>query len=772
MKRFAFYTKIAKLCFLCLSMAAMPQQSMAQVDAEHAGFYGEGMTIEELNQLQSSGKETRILLYNLEKDMFLNAGGFWGTRTATFTVGLPLLVMPNHDNNNYYKIKGPFRNTETGGEYLGLVPEGNTSKTRGVYFDQKDENGIYVNWEFEKIADSKEGNVYRIKVFDGTQEYYLCSNNLMTINVFQQGNSNLVRAMTITEIRNRNPRETHWKIVSEEYLEDMFPDTYNKERPSDATFMLRAQGFNRLNKYNTYDSESGRGWQKSGTMTFSNDFSGEFFDDKGNDLYTQSNVDQNFGMFYCGGIKKAAKGAKLFQKVKLHKSGWYQVECQGFFNDEKDKTEYAKLYAKTTNATSKGTPEWKSMSLLGKSYGEEEGRISLEKVPVREETFDKIEFLGKDIRDNKVSNKVEAGVVFYCKVYPNYLTFYANFDENEGQDIEIGIEIDKDMTDNDYVYFDDFRLKYLGESFALDEGWNNFKDGSTAENSDYASKYVNRPLILKRTMTAGKWNSLCLPVDLTKRQITQAFTAKVEIAKLCNAESGREGAIAFQTLKLDSYSDDDVVTRKGEAFIIKPLIGDLTQEGYIDIGDRGETKITAPFYTISRVSLCKKELLEEEIKIESLKRFLTLEYNGDVVIDGDHFFTVNGDGYKDCKLRVYATFEKETIVPANAYVMHDSNLYHLPGQWDKAAGYSWWIEDEHQSIPGAKGHRLAFISMDGIGDNTTTAIEGFITMDATERDLPAAVYSIYGQVVRRGTTSLEGLPSGMYIVNGKKVAVR
>lgn len=57
MKRFAFYTKIAKLCFLCLSMAAMPQQSMAQVDAEHAGFYGEGMTIEELNQLQSSGKK-------------------------------------------------------------------------------------------------------------------------------------------------------------------------------------------------------------------------------------------------------------------------------------------------------------------------------------------------------------------------------------------------------------------------------------------------------------------------------------------------------------------------------------------------------------------------------------------------------------------------------------------------------------------------------------------------------------------------------------------
>ena len=34
------------------------------------------------------------------------------------------------------------------------------------------------------------------------------------------------------------------------------------------------------------------------------------------------------------------------------------------------------------------------------------------------------------------------------------------------------------------------------------------------------------------------------------------------------------------------------------------------------------------------------------------------------------------------------------------------------------------------------------------------------------------VYSISGQVVRQGTTSLEGLPRGIYIVNGRKVAVR
>ena len=34
------------------------------------------------------------------------------------------------------------------------------------------------------------------------------------------------------------------------------------------------------------------------------------------------------------------------------------------------------------------------------------------------------------------------------------------------------------------------------------------------------------------------------------------------------------------------------------------------------------------------------------------------------------------------------------------------------------------------------------------------------------------IYTMTGQIVRRGSTSLEGLPRGMYIVGGKKVIVK
>ena len=63
--------------------------------------------------------------------------------------------------------------------------------------------------------------------------------------------------------------------------------------------------------------------------------------------------------------------------------------------------------------------------------------------------------------------------------------------------------------------------------------------------------------------------------------------------------------------------------------------------------------------------------------------------------------------------------------------------------------------------------------MDGISDNTTTAIEGIaMDMDCHAVTPQTAVYNVCGQAVRRGTTFLAGLPAGLYVVNGKKVLVR
>ena len=57
-------------------------------------------------------------------------------------------------------------------------------------------------------------------------------------------------------------------------------------------------------------------------------------------------------------------------------------------------------------------------------------------------------------------------------------------------------------------------------------------------------------------------------------------------------------------------------------------------------------------------------------------------------------------------------------------------------------------------------------------DTYPTAIASLKATDNTDKEAYGNVYSINGQIVRRGTTSLEGLPKGLYVVNGKIVSVR
>ncbi len=55
---------------------------------------------------------------------------------------------------------------------------------------------------------------------------------------------------------------------------------------------------------------------------------------------------------------------------------------------------------------------------------------------------------------------------------------------------------------------------------------------------------------------------------------------------------------------------------------------------------------------------------------------------------------------------------------------------------------------------------------------SSTGVTTGITTVTTELSAPADVYSISGQLIRRQATSLRGLPSGIYMVNGRKMAVK
>lgn len=727
----------------------------AQVNVDPAYFQGKGIDISSLDFDSETGESVqRVLLYNVGKDLFLNAGGYWGTRTTTFTVGLPLMLIKN--KNGTYKIRGPFNNTSGAngvGNFLGVVENANSD--RGVYYDRNDTYGV--NWTFEKDkkASSNGDIVYNVKSYESynsnnNTNYTLYSNEVMDIKVFKHGNNNLVRALSDSDV-SYNAKEAkygQWKIVTVDQVVESFNTTYESVNPSDATFLLRAQSFNRMNMYNdNKPEEQPLGWHKNGDYVYTCGLEGEV------DGYKSDN-DNRYGMFYCGGIRNGKKQETLYQTVEITESGWYRVDCEGlFYNADEPNRAIARLYAKVNGENDVNSAGNAYVDLLPKSYAEPYDGSDL---------VDNNEFL---IYDNMVSNKLEASIMFYNQRYPNHLLVYVNMPEGTTKrTLELGIEITGDMDKNDFVFFDDFQLKYLGQSFALDEGASDFHGMGDDE-----EPYKNRVMILKRTFNTDQWNSICLPVNLTKEQLNTAFFPNPLLAKL--RDSSQPGIIEFETVDFSSLGNDDIALHAGECYLIRPGYGGRTDSGEIEIGDINKTKIKAPYYTIDRVSLTKKDV-ESRLGISNTGKFVDKK---DVAGNDrtQDYYTISGADYAQCKLRVYGTFQKLTgdnRVPATSYTFVSGKLYHLPSNYSQK-GFSSWIEDEHQvDNPTVAKHALSFSTyINGIHDNTTS-IDG-ITVDMRD-DVSDVIYNIHGQVVCRGTGSFKRLPGGVYIVGGKKVVVK
>ena len=103
------------------------------------------------------------------------------------------------------------------------------------------------------------------------------------------------------------------------------------------------------------------------------------------------------------------------------------------------------------------------------------------------------------------------------------------------------------------------------------------------------------------------------------------------------------------------------------------------------------------------------------------------------------------------------TFVKGTV-PARAYVWSQNKLYHLTSDMDLYGFRSYMWEDA------AGQSKLSNWTIGG-----STAIDGIVESFDTK---PYDIYNLNGQKVKTNATSLDGLPSGLYIVNGKKVVKR
>ncbi|MBQ4633065.1 MAG: exo-alpha-sialidase [Prevotella sp.] len=219
---------------------------------------------------------------------------------------------------------------------------------------------------------------------------------------------------------------------------------------------------------------------------------------------------------------------------------------------------------------------------------------------------------------------------------------------------------------------------------------------------------------MKRGLTAGAWNTFCVPFNLTKTELEAALDDDVEVVKYTKQEG--------TTLHFEDIEDTDII-EAGKPYLIKPASFSRTYE---------ESKTTP--ITFEGVNLIKANVTS----------------NG-----GDVAETVTPTGADYSFVGTYVRYIMKT--DGTELGLNSKNKLAKPAA----------------SINIMRGLRGFFRYNAGNGAGAKVVIngeltsideiEGFGTMGAE------GVYHISGHFVRKGWNNGDGLQRGVYIVNGKKM---
>lgn len=489
---------------------------------------------------------------------------------------------------------------------------------------------------------------------------------------------------------------------------------------------------------------------------------------------------QKYGQyFYC--YTKGLRGFTFYQDVKVHKGGWYLLRCNGFStsNSSENITTNGKPLANLfiTVLDAKGNPiedKYSTAAFNGVSQADAEALGN---------TYDKAG-IGKAFFEGKYENQVQ----ICLDKAPNG----KEISSDNPVTLRIGFYVDPTDTKvdaNELTAVDNFKLYYAGPrrnpELILDEESTDLRYLTEAKD-----EYKNSVLHLNRKLNDNMWNSLILPVDLTWGQMKRTFGDAVKVAKLTALT---ENSVQFVTV--EPKNDDDNMVTAFEPYIVFPPYTQVKSAEYTvdrfytskgednsewlgkdykpskDENNRLTKTLKADHYDITMVSL-DREKLNEYVDTTNWVSKTQFDATG-----GNH-------GTMVCKGTMAKTYENGKIIPGRDnlngdYFMHKEKLIQVPsGKKDNGEKYSYglkafrcWFELTDNTSSEGKPSQVSLL-IDGVEDSTTgiADIHGSTDCTSYKRGIEG-VFNINGQMVRR-SCSLEGLPKGMYVVNGKKIIIR
>ena len=269
--------------------------------------------------------------------------------------------------------------------------------------------------------------------------------------------------------------------------------------------------------------------------------------------------------------------------------------------------------------------------------------------------------------------------------------------------------------------------------------------------------YFQRTFVGGDVKGKGKWNSLILPVNLTKAQFTELFgsDAKLAQAKELYEQTGKDKdnntikqhVIGFELVPEPTTEDNAFLVANTPylIYMTKETIEAHKKLSYKNTWDAGD--ISGEIYKLDKDSEAGGVTYGIDEKSQAA---------GEVDFD-DPFV----DKWELRELVFKGSYNPHQELKIDDYIVNDGELYHLTtaGHWMQ--GFRCWLVPiSNGSASSAKTFCLGFVN------DEPTDIKGVEDDKSEARSLK--VYNLNGQQF----DSLLGVQPGIYIVGGKKMVIR
>lgn len=271
--------------------------------------------------------------------------------------------------------------------------------------------------------------------------------------------------------------------------------------------------------------------------------------------------------------------------------------------------------------------------------------------------------------------------------------------------------------------------------------------------------YFQRTFVGGDVKGKGKWNSLILPVDLTKAQFTELFGSDASLAQANKlykkVEKDKDGNTLEQRIIGFEIVPDP--THESDAFLVAntPYIIYMTKEAieghqnlsYQNTWDAGD--ISGEIYKLDKdskaggVTYGTAETRVNTGEVDFKNPFVT--------------------EWKLTKLAFKGSYEPKQSLAAGDYIFNNGDMYHLTQSGHTMKAFRCWLTSVYETSSDANAAKAFSFGFDG---NETTGIDN---VHANRLDNKSQkVYNMNGQQI----DSLLGVQPGIYIVGGKKVVIK